>query len=243
MDKMKDYYNVLGVTEAASVEEIKEAFHKKAKECHPDRVLSPEEKEVRKRQFQELNEAYQILSSSLEREKYDQKRETGNVRYQRPTSGTTPEDISATFRMIVPLLQRALNAPADLVEEEMNKQIWADKGNEATKCSRLILFSLGSVCRGEFTRAKQILAAAYSNSSTEFILLAKEMKAYPALKELSFLFEQAIEYAGTATDISPIERASTRKERRSALDSGYFLGFIVCLIVMVISGLLAYLQR
>lgn len=62
----KDYYKVLGVEKNASTEEIKKAFKKKAMEHHPDRPGGNEAK------FKEVNEAYQVLSDSSKREKYDQ---------------------------------------------------------------------------------------------------------------------------------------------------------------------------
>ena len=50
----RDYYEVLGVQKGATEEEIKKAFRRKAKECHPD--LHPGDKEAEER-FKELNEA------------------------------------------------------------------------------------------------------------------------------------------------------------------------------------------
>ena len=65
----RDYYEVLGVAKAASDAEIKSAYRKKAKECHPD--LHPNDKNAEER-FKELNEANEILSDADKRSRYDQ---------------------------------------------------------------------------------------------------------------------------------------------------------------------------
>ena len=65
----KDYYEVLGVTRTASVDEIKSAYRKAALKWHPDR--SPENKEEAEVRFRECTEAYSVLSDSQKRQIYD----------------------------------------------------------------------------------------------------------------------------------------------------------------------------
>ncbi|MBO4379058.1 MAG: molecular chaperone DnaJ [Clostridia bacterium] len=69
MANKRDYYEVLGVDKNASAEDIKKAYRKKAKECHPD--LHPNDKEAEAR-FRELNEANEVLSDPDKRARYDQ---------------------------------------------------------------------------------------------------------------------------------------------------------------------------
>lgn len=69
MANKRDYYEVLGVGKNATDEEIKRAYRKKAKECHPD--LHPDDKEAVER-FKELNEANEVLSDPQKRARYDQ---------------------------------------------------------------------------------------------------------------------------------------------------------------------------
>lgn len=69
MANKRDYYEVLGVQKNATDEEIKRAYRRKAKECHPD--LHPDDKEAVER-FKELNEANEVLSDANKRARYDQ---------------------------------------------------------------------------------------------------------------------------------------------------------------------------
>ncbi len=65
----RDYYEVLGVSKGASGDEIKKAYRKEAKKYHPD--LHPGDKEAEKK-FKEVNEAYEVLSDSDKKARYDQ---------------------------------------------------------------------------------------------------------------------------------------------------------------------------
>ena len=69
MANKRDYYEVLGIDKNATDEDIKRAYRKKAKECHPD--LHPNDKEAEAR-FKELNEANEVLSDPDKRARYDQ---------------------------------------------------------------------------------------------------------------------------------------------------------------------------
>ncbi len=68
-DQKRDYYEVLGVAKGAGDDEIKKAYRKLAKECHPD--LHPGDS-VAESKFKELNEAYEVLSDKDKRGRYDQ---------------------------------------------------------------------------------------------------------------------------------------------------------------------------
>ncbi len=67
-DNKRDYYEVLGVAKDATDADIKKAYRSVAKKYHPD--LHPNDAECEKK-FKEANEAYEVLSDSEKRSKYD----------------------------------------------------------------------------------------------------------------------------------------------------------------------------
>ena len=67
-DLEKDYYKILGVTEDTSADDIKKAYLKMAKKHHPDVNGNSEES---KEKFQEIQEAYDVLSHHSKKARYD----------------------------------------------------------------------------------------------------------------------------------------------------------------------------
>lgn len=70
----KDYYQVLGVSEKASAEEVKKAYRNLAKKYHPD--TNPNNKSAEEK-FKEISEAYYVLNDAKKRQEYDSYKKAG----------------------------------------------------------------------------------------------------------------------------------------------------------------------
>merc|ERR1711871_1448500 len=100
----KCLYKMLGVTRRASDHEIKKAYKKMALQYHPDRHsgASEEEKAEMEIKFKEIGEAFEILSDSQKKQRWDNGETldeiNGNAssRGSRGGGGMDPHDI---FRM------------------------------------------------------------------------------------------------------------------------------------------------
>lgn len=83
----KDYYRVLGVPEGATQDQIRKAYRKLAKENHPD--ANPGDPKAQER-FQEIGEAYAVLSDKEKRAQYDRMRRLGAFGFRGDRSGGPP---------------------------------------------------------------------------------------------------------------------------------------------------------
>jgi DnaJ-class molecular chaperone len=67
--QLKNYYQILNVSQDASAEDIKKAFRRLALKYHPDR--NPENVREAGEKFKEINEAYEMLGDEERRWQYD----------------------------------------------------------------------------------------------------------------------------------------------------------------------------
>lgn len=94
-DSGKDYYNVLGVSENASAEDLERAFRGAARKRHPDGGGSEEA-------MKSLNEAHDILSDPETRRAYDAERRPIRTVYQ-SSRVFDPEAASRAGTLKVPI--------------------------------------------------------------------------------------------------------------------------------------------
>jgi curved DNA-binding protein len=84
MQNFRNYYDILGVSKDATVEDIKKSFRRLARQFHPD--VNPNDKQAEE-QFKAINEANEVLSDPAKRAQYDQ---FGRYWQQRGFQGASP---------------------------------------------------------------------------------------------------------------------------------------------------------
>jgi curved DNA-binding protein len=106
-----DYYKILGIDKSATEKDVKNAYRKLARKYHPD--LNPNNNDAKKN-FQQINEANEVLSDPIKRKKFDEygndwqhaddfekakqnQRQSTSSGSQRYSSGQTQGDFSDFF--------------------------------------------------------------------------------------------------------------------------------------------------
>ena len=104
---MIDLYQLLGIKRAATREEIRKAYRRKAKSSHPDRGGSAEA-------FNALTAAHDVLSDARRRERYDT---TGEIEQARPDNfdGSAIEVIAQKLGLIIHAEQDVATLDIDAV--------------------------------------------------------------------------------------------------------------------------------
>lgn len=98
--KLNSLYQILGVSQSATKEEIQKAFRTLAKIYHPD--LNPDNVEIEKK-FKAINEAYEILKDEEKRKKYDAELSVTAQKHEKNSREMPPEkpfdinDIGGSF--------------------------------------------------------------------------------------------------------------------------------------------------
>ena len=119
----KDFYELLGVSRNASTSEIRKAYYLKARDLHPDK--NPNDPQAQQR-FQELSNAYSVLSDDALRSKYDMYGQEGleGMDFADGAAIFTALFGSDTFHHVIGQLKIAT---ALLVQADMEKIIEAQK--------------------------------------------------------------------------------------------------------------------
>jgi hypothetical protein len=89
---LKNYYQLLELTPAASAEDIKKAFRRQIAKYHPDKVqhLGKEFQAMAEERAAELTESYRVLTDAGLREEYDQTRAAAGSSSDAATTAPTP---------------------------------------------------------------------------------------------------------------------------------------------------------
>lgn len=70
--KTPSFYEILGVSKYATIDEIHSAYHKLAQQFHPDKHASETNSTFYATEFRHIHEIYEILANHIQRAEYDQ---------------------------------------------------------------------------------------------------------------------------------------------------------------------------
>ena len=109
---MKNYYDILGVSETSSQDEIKKAYRQLSKQYHPD--VNPEGEE----KFKEVSEAYENIGDETKRRDYDNRRNNPFINM----GGHGNYDFNSIFEEMMGghRQQRARRAPDKIINVDIN---------------------------------------------------------------------------------------------------------------------------
>lgn len=91
---MKNYYDILEISQKATKEEIQKAFRKFAKKYHPDVNKGNLKNEER---FKEIKEAYEILKDEKKRKQYDESIKLNKIHEKTKTHNKNTQNVSFDF--------------------------------------------------------------------------------------------------------------------------------------------------
>ncbi len=94
--KLTDAANILGLTGEITPEISKKAYREASKKYHPDRNSSPEAHE----KIRIINDAYDVLSDTSKRKRYDMEQQLGPQFFDFPGNGGAPPPMSDLFEML-----------------------------------------------------------------------------------------------------------------------------------------------
>lgn len=195
-----DYYTILELSRDANAKQIKKAYHKAAKKYHPD-VGGDEEK------FKQINEAYEILGVSTEKDmydrSYDERIKQGNPVHEGSGNGWNTSSNSGT--------SDANKETTNTDDSEFNEQFYA----EAAVCKEEICNYIDEYkpifdsAINEVDKKRQDFE--YEDIDADFKELDEALTLY--IKDLDYYLEKA-QYYGLASEYNKLQKIINQTNKK-----------------------------
>lgn len=191
------YYQILGIPRDADEREVKRAYHRLARELHPDKAETPEKAREVEQRFAVVSTAYNTLKDAALRADYDKKTFGGNVNGMPVQQQPKPQ--TPTAAAISSPKPPVANAPAVGAARDNRAK------NEGVLTPERIAIAQKAFVKGcqlmkekEYAKAVDFFEAAISNNETEPVY---HSRLAVALIEAKKSASRAIEAAQRAIDL------------------------------------------
>jgi len=193
----ENFYEILEIPTDADERELKRAYHRLARELHPDKAGSPEEARAFEARFAQVSAAYNTLKDATKRAEYDKRIQAGNpkgpsVAGGRPTATAT---VLAAGRGVPKAASPSAGGPAGGSRPPLG--LTPEKASIAQKA-----FARGMQFYKEdnFVKAIEFFEAAIQNHDAEAVYHARLAMALIQAKKSA---TRAIDAAQRAIDLEP----------------------------------------
>ena len=218
----REYYQVLGVSETATLKEIKKSYRKLAQQWHPDKwnTKSLEERKKANKMMQELNKVYEILSDEDKRKRYDLgikdfPDDNSSHEYEEEIRRREEELLRKQAEVIdielkiLKMEMRALDRSSTLNEigaafdftfpqvrkEDLDPSLWQPYGNWMKKVVEMPIIILDGKSRSEELRSfKEEMVKAIKEAETALKIKEENKKRNDVNSELNRARTEAFEY-------------------------------------------------
>jgi len=175
---VQTYYEILKVGKEASDREIKRAYHKLARDLHPDKASDDNERKKNEILFAEVSKAYNILKDKKKRAEYDQ-----SIKKQKEGTGKQKE-----------------SAPKRDTESK-GSSIRNVRSKERNQIARKAYVKGMQIYKtGNYNKAYTFFKAAIENDDEESLYFYRLAKAMMKARKS---FTKAVEYCNRAIEMDP----------------------------------------
>lgn len=193
-----NHYEILEIPSDADDREIRSAYHRLARQLHPDKASSADEAKALEERFARVSAAYNTLKDPAKRADYDKQVQTSGTR----ESSSTPPRKTATASVLtagrgVPQAAPSTPRTGPAISPRSSLGLTPEKASIAQKA-----FARGMQFYKEsnFLKAAEFFEAAIQNNDTEGIFHARLAAALIQAKKSA---TRAIDAAQRAIDLEP----------------------------------------
>ncbi len=190
----KDYYQILGVSSDAQEKDIKKSYHQKARELHPDKAKTPEERTKFEQEFAAISKAYNVLKEADKRAEYDKQlkadKEKELIQQSKPQAfSTTKKEKEAVT--VSDILKSSASA---------TKQAAINVAERTKIAQKAYTKGVQLYNSGDYFKALEFFEAAINNDDTD---ANYHVKLAVCLIKTRKSFTKAVEAIQTAIDMDP----------------------------------------